>query len=45
MQDIGDIKKGLTPKYLNGFDLDNQRDGDIIVTQIQNYLKDKNTIN
>ncbi len=39
MQDIEDIKKGLTPNDLKGINLDSQRDGDIIVTQIENYLK------
>ena len=39
MQDIAEIKKGLVPADLKGFDLDNQRDGDTIVTQIENYLK------
>lgn len=39
MQDIADIKNGLTPDDLRGIDLDKQRDGDIIVTQIENYLK------
>jgi len=38
MQDIADIKNGLTPNDLKGFNLDNQRDGDTIVTQIENYL-------
>jgi type I restriction enzyme M protein len=39
MQDIAEIKKGLVPEDLKGINLDNQRDGDIIVTQIENYLK------
>jgi type I restriction enzyme M protein len=39
MQDIAEIKKGLLPEDLKGINLDNQRDGDIIVTQIENYLK------
>jgi hypothetical protein len=39
MQDIADIKKGLTQNDLKGINLDNQRDGDIIVTQIENYFK------
>lgn len=39
MQDLADIKKGLIPDDLKGIeDLDNQRDGEIIVTQIENYL-------
>jgi type I restriction enzyme M protein len=38
MQDIAEIKKGLVPDDLKGFNLDNQRDGDAIVTQIDNYL-------
>ena len=42
MQDIEDIKKGLTPNDLKGINLDDQRDGDTIVTQTQNYLKQKN---
>ena len=41
MQDIENKKNGLTPNDLKGFNLDNQRDGDIIVTQIENYLKEK----
>ncbi|MEI6753531.1 MAG: N-6 DNA methylase [Paludibacter sp.] len=41
MQDITDKKNGLTPNDLKGIDLDNQRDGDTIVTQIENYLKEK----
>ncbi len=41
MQDIADIKNGLTPNDLKGINLDNQRDGDTIVTQIENYLKHK----
>jgi type I restriction enzyme M protein len=39
MQDIADIKSGLVPDDLRGIDLDNQRDGDTVVTQIENYLK------
>jgi len=39
MQDIADIKNGLTPNDLKGINLDKQRDGDTIVTQIENYLK------
>jgi type I restriction enzyme M protein len=39
MQDIADIKNGLIPNDLKGINLDNQRDGDTIVTQIENYLK------
>lgn len=39
MQDIADIKNGLAPNDLKGFNLDNQRDGDSIVTQIENYLQ------
>ncbi|MFZ8168202.1 HsdM family class I SAM-dependent methyltransferase [Alteromonas macleodii] len=39
MQDIADLKKGLVPEDLGGMNLDNQRDGDVIVTQIENYLK------
>lgn len=39
MQDIADIKNGLAPNDLKGINLDNQRDGDTIVTQIENYLK------
>ncbi len=39
MQDLADIKKGLVPEDLKGINLDNQRDGDIIVTQIENFLK------
>ncbi len=38
MQDLADIKKGLVPDDLKGINLDNQRDGDTIVTQIENYL-------
>ncbi len=38
MQDLADIKKGLVPDDLKGINLDNQRDGDIIVNQIENYL-------
>lgn len=42
MQDLvkdGKIKKrGLIPEDLNGIDLDNERDGDIIVNHINNYL-------
>jgi len=39
MQDISDIKNGLVPDDLKGINLDNQRDGDTIATQIENYLK------
>lgn len=38
MQDLADIKKGLVPEDLKGINLNNQRDGDIIVNQIENYL-------
>ena len=38
MQDLADIKKGLLPDDLKGINLDNQRDGDTIVNQIENYL-------
>jgi type I restriction enzyme M protein len=38
MQDLADIKKGLVPEDLKGINLDNQRDGDTIVNQIDNYL-------
>jgi type I restriction enzyme M protein len=38
MQDLADIKKGLVPEDLKGINLDNQRDGDTIVNQIENYL-------
>ena len=38
MQDLADIKKGLVPYDLKGINLDNQRDGDTIVNQIENYL-------
>lgn len=38
MQDLADIKKGLVPEDLKGISLDNQRDGDTIVNQIENYL-------
>ncbi|MFK5889487.1 MAG: N-6 DNA methylase [Flavobacteriaceae bacterium] len=38
MQDLADIKKGLIPEDLKGVNLDNQRDGDTIVNQIENYL-------
>ncbi len=38
MQDIAEIKNGLIPDDLKGFNLDNQRDGDTIVTHIENYL-------
>lgn len=38
MQDLADIKKGLVPDDLKGINLDNQRDGDTIVNQIDNYL-------
>ena len=41
MQDIAGKKKGLTLSDLQGIELDNQRDGDIIVIQIGNYLKSK----
>lgn len=44
MQDIADKKEGLTPNDLKGIELDNQRDGDIIVTQIENYLKRKSIL-
>jgi len=39
MQDILDRKKGLTPNDLKGIELDGERDGDIVVKQIENYLK------
>ncbi len=46
MQDIiidGELKKkGLVPENLEGIDLSDQRDGDIIVKHIYNYLKTKN---
>ncbi|WP_428224405.1 HsdM family class I SAM-dependent methyltransferase [Flavobacterium sp.] len=42
MQDLADIKKGLVPEDLKGINLDNQRDGDIIVNQVENYLSLKN---
>ena len=41
MQEIkvnDDIERGLLPEDLKGTNLDNKRDGDIIVTQIENYL-------
>ena len=38
MQGVEEIKKGLLPNDLKGINLDNQRDGDIIVNQIENYL-------
>lgn len=42
MQDITldneELKKGLVPADLKGFNLDNKRDGDEIVNQIENYL-------
>lgn len=38
MQDLADIKKGLISEDLKGINLDNQRDGDTIVNQIENYL-------
>jgi type I restriction enzyme M protein len=38
MQDLADIKKGLIPDDLKGINLHNQRDGDTIVNQIENYL-------
>ena len=38
MQDLADIKKGLVPEDLKGINLDNYRDGDTIVNQIENYL-------
>lgn len=38
MQDLADIKKGLVPNDLKGINLDNQRDGDTIVNQVENYL-------
>lgn len=41
MQDIPGKKKGLTPDNLEGIDLQGERDGDIIVKQIRNYLKTK----
>jgi hypothetical protein len=41
IKDIKIIKNGLIPDDLKGINLDNQRDGDIIVTHIENYLKEK----
>lgn len=41
MQDIPGKKKGLIPDDLKGIDLPDERDGDIIVKQIGNYLKTK----
>ena len=41
MQDIADKKKGLVPEDLKGIDLPDERDGDIIVKQIANYLNTK----
>ncbi len=41
MQDIPDKKKGLIPDDLKGIDLQDERDGDIVVKQIGNYLKTK----
>ncbi len=41
MQDIADQKKGLIPDDLKGVDLDKQRDGDTIITHLENYLKNK----
>lgn len=41
MQDIADKKKGLVPDDLKGIDLPDERDGDIIVKQIANYLNTK----
>ena len=38
MQGEEEIKKGLLPNDLKGINLDNQRDGDTIVNQIENYL-------
>lgn len=38
MQDIADKKKGLVPEDLKGLDLDDERDGDLIVKQISHYL-------
>ena len=42
MQDIGNKKRGLTPGDLKGIDLPDERDGDIIVNHIKNYLNNKN---
>lgn len=42
MQDIGNKKRGLIPDDLKGIDLPNERDGDIIVNHIKNYLNNKN---
>jgi type I restriction enzyme M protein len=39
MQDLKDFKKGLVPEDLKGIDLDKQRDGDIIVNHIENFLQ------
>lgn len=39
MQDLKDFKKGLVPEDLKGINLDKQRDGDIIVNHIENFLK------
>ena len=41
MQDIADKKKGLIPNDLKGLDLDDERDGDLIVKHINNYLNVK----
>lgn len=41
MQDIADKKKGLVPNDLKGLDLDDERDGDLIVKHINNYLNVK----
>lgn len=41
MQDIADKKKGLVPDDLKGLDLDGERDGDLIVKHINNYLNVK----
>jgi hypothetical protein len=38
VQDDKEFKKGLVPDDLKGIFLNNQRDGDIIVNQIENYL-------
>ena len=48
MQDLQDfdtkeiIENGLIPNYLNGINLNQKRDGDLIVNQIKNYLELKN---
>lgn len=42
MQDLiigEDVEKGLVPDNLKGSHLDKKRDGDLIVNQIENYLK------